>query len=117
MWQWIQMGHRAAAGLIFVWIGFIMILAIKHYRHQKIMFWGWILSFVLVSLQVVAGGFIIFTSGNLLIALLHAFLIACLFGMLSYFILLTYRSNANSIRLKPHSEQVLNTESKTSPII
>lgn len=115
MWQWIQMGHRAAAGLIFIWIGFIMVLAVKHYRHQKIMFWGWITSFVLVSLQVIAGGFIIFTKGNLLIALLHAFLIACLFGMLSYFILLTYRSNANSVRLKKQSEELINTESKTSP--
>lgn len=109
MWQWIQMGHRAAAGLIFIWIGFIMYLAIKHYSHQKIMFWGWIISFILVTLQVIAGGFIIFTSGSLIIALLHAFFIACLFGMLSYFLLLTYRSNTNSIRLQESAKQINNS--------
>ena len=63
-----------------------MVLAIKNYRNKKIVYWGWIISFSLVHLQIIAGAFIIFTRGNLLIALSHALLIACLFGMLSYFI-------------------------------
>ena len=66
-----------------------MILAIKHYRHQKVVYWGWIISFILVHLQVIAGAFIVFTRLNLYIALSHALFIACLFGMLSYFVLLT----------------------------
>ena len=69
------MGHRVAAGIIFIWVGYIMYLAIKHYRHQKVIYWGWIIAFILVSLQVIAGAFIIFTRGNLLVALSHAFFI------------------------------------------
>lgn len=116
MYEWVQMGHRAAAGLIFIWITYILYLAIKHYRHQKIMYWGWIISFILVSLQVIAGAFIIFSRGHLLIALSHAFFIACLFGMLSYFILLTYRSNINTTNLKTHTKQKAKNNSISPPI-
>lgn len=95
MYEWVQMGHRFAAGLIFIWIAYIAYLAHKHYRHQKVLYWGWIISFILVSLQVVAGAFIIFSRLNLYIALLHAFFITCLFGVLSYFLLLYSRSRKN----------------------
>lgn len=92
IYEWVQMGHRAAAGLIFLWIGYITFLAIRDYKDQKVLYWGWIISFILVTLQVVAGAFIIFSRLNLYIALMHAFFITCLFGMLSYFILLYSRS-------------------------
>lgn len=95
MYEWVQMGHRAAAGLIFIWITYILYLAIRYYKDQKVLYWGWIISFILVSLQVIAGAFIIFSSLNLYIALLHAFFITCLFGVLSYFILLYSRSKRN----------------------
>ena len=104
------MGHRAAAGIIFIWIGYIMYLAIKHYQHQKIVYWGWIINFSLVTLQVIAGAFIIFTKGNLLVALTHAFLIACLFGMLSYFVLLTYRSKSNEVFLNTYIDSSSNIQ-------
>ena len=110
LYEWVQMGHRAAAGIIFIWIGYIMYLAIKHYQHQKIVYWGWIITFSLVTLQVIAGAFIIFTKGNLLVALTHAFLIACLFGMLSYFVLLTYRSKSNEVLLNTHIDSSSNTQ-------
>lgn len=97
--EWVQMGHRLAAGIIFIWIGYITYLAIKNYKHQKVVYWGWIISFIIVSLQVTAGALVIFTRLNLYIALAHAFFIACLFGMLSYFILLTSRSKKNEILL------------------
>nr|WP_295973665.1 heme A synthase [uncultured Bacillus sp.] len=97
LYEWVQMGHRAAAGLIFLWIGFIAFLAIKNYRHQKIIYWGWIISFLLVTLQVIAGAFIIILPAfSLYIALAHALFITCLFGMLSYFVLLAYRSRIHS---------------------
>jgi heme a synthase len=95
MWEWVQMGHRAAAGLIFLWIAYVLFIVIRHYKHQKVLFWGWLISFILVSLQVIAGAFIIFSRLNLYIALLHAFFITCLFGMLSYFLLLYSRSRKN----------------------
>ncbi|MDR6124323.1 cytochrome c oxidase assembly protein subunit 15 [Bacillus sp. SLBN-46] len=95
MWEWVQMGHRAAAGLIFLWIAYVLFIVIRHYKHQKVLYWGWLISFILVSLQVIAGAFIIFSRLNLYIALLHAFFITCLFGMLSYFLLLYSRSRKN----------------------
>ncbi len=96
MYEWVQMGHRAAAALIFFWIAYIAYLAVRYYKEQKVIYWGWIISFILVSLQVIAGAFIIFSRLNLYIALLHAFFITCLFGVLSYFILLFSRSKRNS---------------------
>ncbi|MFF2445984.1 heme A synthase [Neobacillus sp. NPDC058068] len=95
MYEWVQMGHRAAAGLIFIWITYIFILTIRRYKEQKVLYWGWIISFILVSLQVIAGAFIIFSRLNLYIALSHAFFITCLFGVLSYFLLLYSRSKRN----------------------
>lgn len=96
MYQWIQMGHRAAAGLIFLWIFCIFIYTWRHYRHVKVLYWGWSISLILVSLQVIAGAFIIFTRLNLYVALLHALLISCLFGVFAYFILLVTRSRKNA---------------------
>lgn len=97
MWEWVQMGHRAAAGLIFIWIAYVLLIVIRNYKHQKVIYWGWIIAFILVSLQVIAGAFIIISRLNLYIALLHAFFITCLFGVLSYFLLLYSRSKRNHI--------------------
>jgi cytochrome c oxidase assembly protein subunit 15 len=109
MHEWVQMGHRAAAGVIFIWIGYITILAIRNYKHQKVIYWGWIISFILVSLQVTAGALVVLTRLNLFIALAHAFFISCLFGVLSYFILLTTRSKKNSSLTK----EKINSQSST----
>lgn len=94
-YEWVQMGHRFAAGIIFIWIGYITYLAIVNYKHQQVVYWGWIISFILVSLQVAAGALVVLSKLNLYIALAHAFFISCLFGVLSYFILLTSRSKKN----------------------
>ncbi|MEH7418277.1 heme A synthase [Neobacillus drentensis] len=95
IYQWVQMGHRAAAGIIFIWISYIFYLVVRHYKQQKVLYWGWMIAFILVSLQVIAGAFIIFSLLNLYIALLHALFITCLFGVLSYFLLLYSRSRRN----------------------
>lgn len=92
LYQWVQMGHRAAAAIIFLWIGYCLYLAIKNYKSQKVIYWGWLAAFILVSLQVITGMLIIFTRLNLFVALAHAFFISCLFGVLSYLILLASRS-------------------------
>ncbi|MFK2824874.1 heme A synthase [Bacillus sp. B190/17] len=94
-YQGIQMGHRLAAGLIFIWIAYITFKAVKHHRNQRVIFWGWIVAFTLVSLQVMSGAIIIFTRVNLYVALAHALFISCLFGLLCYFILLVSRSKIN----------------------
>ncbi|MHA6258581.1 COX15/CtaA family protein [Sporosarcina sp. CAU 1771] len=93
MFEWVQMGHRAAAGLIFIWILIITIHAIRHYKNQKVIYWGWIIALTLVTGQVLSGMTVILTSLNLYIALLHSLLISLLFGLLTYMILLVSRSN------------------------
>jgi heme a synthase len=92
LYEWVQMGHRAAAALIFIWIAYVTYLAVKKYRKQKVLYWGWISAFTLVSLQVLSGALVIFTRLNLFIALMHALFITCLFGVLSYFLFLLSRS-------------------------
>ncbi|MEH7882915.1 heme A synthase [Bacillus sp. JJ1609] len=103
IYEWVQMGHRAAAGFIFIWIAYVTYLAIKNYKDQKVLYWGWIISFILVSLQVTAGALIIFTRLNLYIALAHAFFISVLFGVFSYFILLVSRSKKNAANIQKHN--------------
>ncbi|KAB2337375.1 heme A synthase [Cytobacillus depressus] len=105
MYEWVQMGHRAAAGIIFLWIAYITFIAIKHYKYQKVIYWGWIISFVLVALQVIAGALVVISKLNLYIALAHAFFISCLFGVLSYFILLSSRSKKNALALEGSKEE------------
>lgn len=114
-YQWIQMGHRAAAGLIFIWIAYITYLAVKYYKNQKVIYLGWIISLILVSLQVAAGALVVITRLNLYIALAHAFFIACLFGVLSYFILLSSRSKRNELALKKvQLEEKLDEKQRTA---
>jgi len=90
--QWIQMGHRLAAGILFIWTVVLFIKIMKNYRSNKVMYWGWIITLSLISLQVFFGAMIIFTMLNIGVALMHALIISCYFGMLSYFILLCNRS-------------------------
>lgn len=104
-YEWVQMGHRFAAGLIFLWLGYLAYLAVKHYKQQKVVYWGLLIAFGLVSLQVVSGALVVLTRLNLYIALSHAFFISCLFGVLSYFLLLTSRSKKNALLLD-HSNDV-----------
>ncbi|MBY7143757.1 heme A synthase [Virgibacillus sp. NKC19-3] len=91
--QWVQMGHRLAAGILFIWTIALFIKMIKNYRQHRVMYWGWIAALGLIAAQVFFGAMIIFTRLNLGVALLHAFIISCFFGMLSYFILLSSRSS------------------------
>lgn len=93
--QWVQMGHRLAAGLIFLWLGYILFLIITRYKHEKVLLWGGIASFSLVTLQVISGAFVVLTNINLYISLAHAFFISCLFGVLSYFMVLVSRNKKN----------------------
>lgn len=95
MYEWVQMGHRFAVLLIFVWIAYITWHAVKHYKNQPVIYWGWIIAFILVVLQVLAGMLVVLTKLNLIIALLHSLFISLLFGLFCYMVLLISRSNAN----------------------
>lgn len=97
LYEWIQMGHRTAAALIFLWIAYIAWHAFKQYKDQRVLYYGWITAFVIVSLQVIAGMLVVLTKLNLYFALVHSLLISLLFGLLCYMILLLSRSRSNNI--------------------
>ena len=98
--QWVQMGHRFIAGTLFIWTILFFIKVMKNYKHSRVMYWGWIITLVLITSQVIFGALIILNGTNygidanitLVVALFHALVITCYFGMLSYFILLSSRS-------------------------
>lgn len=92
MHEWVQMGHRFAATLIFIWIVIATIRAVKYYKDQRVIYYGWILALCLVILQASAGVSIILTNLNLYVALLHSLFITLLFGLLCYLTLLASRS-------------------------
>lgn len=94
MYEWVQMGHRAAAALIFIWLGIIALHAIKHYKDQRAIYWGWITAFILVALQATTGMIVVLTKLNLYVALLHSLFITLLFGLLTYMILLVSRGKS-----------------------
>jgi len=91
-YEWVQMGHRVAAAMIFFWILYIAIHAIKYYKDQRVIYWGWIFALIIVSLQVVAGMSVVLSRLNIYLALSHSLFITLLFGLLCYMILLVSRS-------------------------
>ena len=93
--EWVQMGHRAAAGLIFIWILYIAIHAIRNYKNQRVIYWGWIIALILVTAQVITGMTVVLTQLNIYIALLHSLFITLFFGLLMYMILLLTRSQTD----------------------
>lgn len=110
--QWVQMGHRLLAGILFIWTLVFFIHVLKNYRNNRVMFWGWLSTFVLILMQVLFGALIIFTSLNLWVAILHAFFITCYFGNLSYFILLSSRSIKQDMKVSIPETIQINPEIK-----
>ncbi|MFB4475675.1 heme A synthase, partial [Oceanobacillus caeni] len=112
--QWIQMGHRFMAGILFIWTIALFIKLLKRYRSNHVMYWGSIITISLITLQVFFGAMIIFTLLNLAVALMHALVISCYFGMLSYFLLLSSRSaKAEKIMLKKENNKYQQSAIKT----
>jgi len=89
------MGHRLAVLLIVIWIVYITLHVVKHYKTQRVIYWGWIIAFTLVVLQVLAGMLVVLTKLNLIVSLSHSLFITLMFGLFCYMILLVYRSNNN----------------------
>lgn len=89
----IQFGHRIVAGLLFIFILVSFIIILKHYRHEKILFYSVLLSFIFITTQVISGAIVVLTGFTLNATLFHAFMVSLLFGAVSYTALLAYRSN------------------------
>ncbi len=96
--EWVQMGHRTAAFLIIVWIGYIAFHAWRNYKDQKVISRGWMIAFILVLSQATTGAIVVFTRLNLFAALVHSLIISMLFGLLCYMLLLVSRSRVKQKR-------------------
>src|SRR5699024_12869964 len=79
-------------GIFFIWTSILFSKIYRSYKYNKVIIWGLLSTWILITLQVLFGAFVIFTGLNLWIAILHAFFITCYFGNLSYFMLLANRS-------------------------
>ena len=92
MYEWVHMGHRFAVLLFIIWVFYITIHAFKHYKSQRVIYWGWIIALIIVIMQVLAGMLVVLFKLHLFVSLLHSLLITLLFGLLCYMILLVSRS-------------------------
>ncbi|WP_079480413.1 COX15/CtaA family protein [Halobacillus salinus] len=92
IYQWIQMGHRLAAGMVFIWTIYLFIKVLREYKDDLLMRTGWLIAVILMIVQVALGAFVIITYVHLIVALLHALVISLYVGLLSYFLLLSSRS-------------------------
>lgn len=90
--EWVQMSHRLAAGILIVWLVFIVIHVFRHYSTSRVLVYGWGAIGGLILLQGLTGALMIFTQVNLIIALLHALFITLTFGLLCYYIMLITRA-------------------------
>src|SRR5699024_2771033 len=46
--QSVQMGHRLAAGILFIWTLILFIKIVRNYKHSKVMSYGWGITFGLI---------------------------------------------------------------------
>ncbi|SFM00619.1 cytochrome c oxidase assembly protein subunit 15 [Gracilibacillus orientalis] len=90
--QWVNMGHRLLAGIAFIWTWVLFFRIRRQYRNSRVMYQGWSIATSFITIQVILGGLVIFTKVNLIIALFHALFITLFFGLLCYYLLLSYRS-------------------------
>ena len=90
--EWVQMGHRAFAGILIIWLIFIIIHVFRHYSQYRVLVYGWGAIGVMILLQALTGALMIFTQVNLIIALLHALFITLTFALLCYYIMLITRA-------------------------
>lgn len=80
----VQFGHRVAAAITLFLIAYITFIAVRRYKERRDIYWGSVVSLVLIVLQVISGALTIWFNLNLVTSLVHTTLISVLFGMLCY---------------------------------
>lgn len=88
----VQFGHRLAAGLLFLIILGFTIHVYRYYKNETLLLYTVLISLILVTAQVISGAYVVFTAMGLFSAMLHAFLITCFFGAISYLVMLATRA-------------------------
>ncbi|WP_187274316.1 heme A synthase [Paenibacillus sp. N3.4] len=85
--------HRVAALLLFICILFLYVQARRHYQASDKLLFGSKWALILVLLQVFSGAVVTWSMGNevayLFTAMIHAMIVACMFGFLCYLCVLT----------------------------
>ncbi|MBR3215059.1 MAG: heme A synthase [Exiguobacterium sp.] len=90
--SYVQMGHRIMAGLLVLYTLYVLYLARK--EMNRLIERGMMASLFFILLQVGTGAWIVLGGHATYVPLLHAFLITCYFGILSYLSYHAYRSTA-----------------------
>lgn len=90
--SYVQMGHRVMAGLLVLYTLYVLYLARK--EMNRLIQRGMMASLFFILLQVGTGAWIVLGGHATYVPLLHAFLITCYFGILSYLSYHAYRSTA-----------------------
>lgn len=86
--------HRVTSGLLFLFILWLLIVAVKRYAQRKDILWGSVLSFIWMTLLVFSGAWLIFSELTLSSTLTHVVLITLLFANLCYLCMQTIRKPA-----------------------
>lgn len=87
----VQFIHRIAAGVVFLWVVYLLVKAWKAHRKQSLLFGAVLTAFILVAAQVASGAMVVMSGLSLAFLLFHAFFITCLFGVLCYLFMITSR--------------------------
>ncbi|WP_313122927.1 heme A synthase [Exiguobacterium sp.] len=95
---WVQMIHRIMAGLLFLYTLFVHITAIR-LKHRTTTI-GMAFATFFISCQVATGAWIVLGGHATYVPLLHAFLITCYFGVLSYLTYHAFRTRKANSRLQ-----------------
>ncbi|HEX6483775.1 MAG TPA: heme A synthase [Ktedonobacteraceae bacterium] len=80
----IQVLHRYVAGLLWLLVLCLLVVALRSYRKRRDLVQGAWWAFILITLQAVSGVFNILTAGQMLAALVHTTLIASFFSVLCF---------------------------------
>lgn len=83
--------HRILVLVIFIWLLYLTVRAIRYFKEEKVILWAFVLAFLFVVLQTLSGAAIVFSRLNLFVSLAHGFFISCLFVIICYLLLLASR--------------------------
>ncbi len=105
----IQVLHRYAASSLWILVLAVLIVVVRNYSGRRDLVRGAWWAFILITLQAISGMIIVFTSGQLLAALLHITIISSFFSVLCYLCVQVgwpWRRNRNRLHQPVESEQL-----------
>jgi cytochrome c oxidase assembly protein subunit 15 len=92
----IQFGQRVAALILVISFAVLLYHVIRYYWSDHLLRYGSLSLFILILLQAISGGYVVLMNMDLFPAMLHAFFISILFGILFYLLLYVFRKEVRS---------------------